>query len=399
MERRSDLTIASYVTSMPRTTAKADFVDRGTPEGSSSAFFAEVESIAAGWMLDFACRCLCRHFCEGNQIDFERSRDLALTVIKGLDKIETHQRETVCLCQLLTCIAEGCIFDSDFGDDQTLSPLENALSVWISFLKTQSEQDKLHKEIKNLIQIQAVAIYMEKGYFQEAAEVIERLFPESSSNEPLRMKLSAISKQKDPYHPFLRFFSFNLLIEKIKTYINIFLKKETNNFLLKEATKEVKTNSLENIMVPIQCNSTIETDNKNHLKNTPNTLLKLHKHSCSLPGRTFWKPRQIQISSMLQNIKQKPLKCEKNLQNTTNALQDEFLLPCRKKKPWKWEDDHKLKSGVRKFGVGNWMKILQNYDFAERGNLRVHKVDTIWNKAETESRCSISNNTKPPPRR
>ncbi|KAL7984247.1 hypothetical protein Chor_002817 [Crotalus horridus] len=257
MEQESDLTVASYAASLPQTTVEAAFVDCGTTESSSLDLFAEVESTAAGWMLNFACRCLCRHF----------------SIIKGFHKIETHQKETVCLCQLLTYIAEGKIFDSDFGDDQRLSPLENALSVWTSFLKTQRKQDKLHEDIKCLIQIQAVAVFVEKGYFQEAAEVIERLFPESSSNEPLRMKLSAISKQKDPYHPFLRFFSFNLLTERIKTYINIFLKKETNNFLMQEATKEVKTKNL-GIMVNIQCDSTVEINKENHLENTPSTLLK-----------------------------------------------------------------------------------------------------------------------------
>ncbi|XP_070604028.1 telomeric repeat-binding factor 1 [Erythrolamprus reginae] len=370
MEQVGDWTIASPVASLPPKTAKADLVDGGTAEGRSSGLFAAVESIAAGWMLDFACRCLCRHFCEGNRTDFERSRDLALTVIKGLHKIETHQRETVCLCQLLTYIAEGKVFDSDFGDDQKFSPLENALSVWISFLKTQSQQDKLHKEITDLIQIQAVAIYMEKGYFQEAAEVIARLFPESSSNETLRTRLSAILKQKDVYHPFLRFFSFNLLTERIKTYINIFLKKEINNFLMQEATKEVKTKSLENIMVPTQCDSTVETNKENHLENTPKTMLKLHKHSCSLPGQSFWKPSQIKISSKPQNIKRKTLQCKK-LQNTTDALQDESLPSaiCLKKKQWKWEEDQKLKKGVQKFGVGKWKKILQNYDFDDRTNV------------------------------
>ncbi|KAM3838780.1 telomeric repeat-binding factor 1 isoform 2-T2 [Vipera latastei] len=311
MEQESDLTVARYAASLPQTTLKAAFVDCGPTESNSSDLFAEVESTAAGWMLDFACRCLCRHFCEGNRVAFERSRDLALTIIKGDHKMETHQKETVWLCQFLTYIGEGKILDSDFGDDQRLSPLENALSVWTLFLKTQSKQDKLHEDIKYLIQIQAVAIYMEKGCFQEAEEVIERLFPESSSNEPLRMKLSAISKQKDPYHPFLRFFSFNLLTERIKTYINIFLKKETNNFLMQEATKEVKMKNSGKVMVNIQCDSTIEINKEKHLENTPSTLLKLHKKSCSLPDQSFWKARQIRTSSMPKNIKRKALQCKK----------------------------------------------------------------------------------------
>lgn len=79
MEQENDLTVASYAASLPQTTAEAAFVDCGTTESSSSDLFAEVESTAAGWMLNFACRCLCRHFCEGNRADFERSRDLALS--------------------------------------------------------------------------------------------------------------------------------------------------------------------------------------------------------------------------------------------------------------------------------------------------------------------------------
>ncbi|XP_063155452.1 telomeric repeat-binding factor 1 [Candoia aspera] len=370
MAQEGGLTVSDCASSSPQTAVKATFVGCGTTKCSSSVPFAEVESVATGWMLDFACRCLCHHFCEGDRIDFERSRDLALTIIKGLHRIETHQVETVSLCQLLTYIAEGKTLDSHFGDDQTCSPLENALSIWISFLKTQRKQDKLHEDIKRLIQIQAVAIYMEKGYFQEAAEVIERLFPESFSNEPLRMKLSAIMKQKDPYHPFLRYFSFNLLTERIKSYINIFLEKETNNLLMKEATKEVETKNSGKIMVHMQCDSTAETKKENHLENTQSTLLKLHKHSCSLPGQSFWKPVEIRTSQLSKNMKREALQCKKNLQNTENFLQDyEFLPAGQKKKRWKLEEDQKLKDGVQKFGVGNWIKILQNYDFDNRTNV------------------------------
>lgn len=38
----------------------------------------------------------------------------------------------------------------------------------------------------------------------------------------------------------------------------------------------------------------------------------------------------------------------------------------RKKQPWLWEEDKNLKSGVRKYGEGNWSKILLRYKFNNR---------------------------------
>lgn len=53
----------------------------GVAAGGGSALsvpLAAVEAVAADWMLEFACSCLCRHFGEGCAAQLRRWRDVAL---------------------------------------------------------------------------------------------------------------------------------------------------------------------------------------------------------------------------------------------------------------------------------------------------------------------------------
>nr|XP_009927118.1 PREDICTED: telomeric repeat-binding factor 1 [Haliaeetus albicilla] len=165
-------------------------------------------------------------------------------LIDGFSKIPTHQKKMVYLCQLLIRIAEGKNLECHFENEERMSPLESALSFWTLLEREEIKLEKLHGDIRRLIQIQIVAVHMENGYFKEAAEVLERLFTDSESDKPLRVKLASIIKSKDPYVPLLQTFSYDLLTSKIKSYIEPFMKRTETNFLIQAATKHVESKGL-----------------------------------------------------------------------------------------------------------------------------------------------------------
>ncbi|CAM4501418.1 unnamed protein product [Lepidochelys olivacea] len=363
---------------------------QGEGSGSSGApvsleLFAETEAVAAGWMLDFTCYALCRHFREGRTRDFERSRDTAQVIINGLSKIATHQMKTVYLCQFLTRISEGKTLGHRFESDRRISPLESALSIWKLLEEEQSKPDNLHEDIHRLILIQAVAVHLEKGYFKEATEVLKRLFSESESNKALRMKLALIINGNDPDLPFLQSFSYNLLIDKIKSYIDVFLKENSTNFLIKAATEEVETKRLEATMSHNKPGNSIETNNESNLEteqsnledqrsianesseNAREPLKRSRKHLYSLARHTLWKLENVSSNGITKHRNTSCLQSLSDLQNIENDGKSLSHRPTRRKKQrWTWEEDNRLKNGVKKFGVGNWNKILIHYDFNNR---------------------------------
>ncbi|XP_009571167.1 PREDICTED: telomeric repeat-binding factor 1, partial [Fulmarus glacialis] len=260
-------------------------------------------------------------------------------LINGLSKIPTHQKKTVYLCQLLIRIAKGKNLECHFENDQRISPLESALSFWTLLEREEIKPEKLHEDIRRLIQIQIVAVHMENGYFKEAAEVLERLFTDSESDKPLRVKLATVIKSKDPYVPLLQSFSYNLLISKIKSYIELFMKENETNFLIQAATKQVESKGLGATALQNKTVNVNENDKRNlETKQRPHSG---QKH---------------RVSSVLQSLN--------NLQNVEKH--GDALACGRRRQRWTYKEDLELKSGIREFGVGNWAKILVHGDFNNR---------------------------------
>ncbi|NWY91561.1 TERF1 factor, partial [Loxia curvirostra] len=322
------------------------------------------EAVAAEWMLEFACSCLCRHFAEQSGAEFWRWRDVAQALISGLSQIPPHQKKTVYLCQLLIRIAQGKSLGLKFENDQRISPLESALSFWTLLEREEIKLEKLHEEIRRLIQIQIVAVHMENRYFKEAAEVLERLFTDSESDKPLRVKLATVIKTKDPYVPLLQCFSYSLLIRKIKSYIELFVKENETSFLIQEATKHVVSKGLGATALqngPAEVNE----NGKSDLETKQRFVLSLILLRDVLGHETCRaKSRKLPTSTFPIFFKF-VLFC--GLNDMQNVGENGVSLACsRKRQKWTPKEDLELQSGVREFGVGNWAKILVHGNFNNR---------------------------------
>ncbi|NXC66821.1 TERF1 factor, partial [Anhinga anhinga] len=281
-------------------------------------------------------------------------------LINHLSKIPTHLKKTVYLCQLLIRTAEGRNLECHFENDQRISPLESALSFWTLLEREEIKREKIHEDIRRLIQIQTVAVHMENGYFREAAEVLGRLFTDSDSDKPLRVKLATVIKSKDPYVPLLENFSYSLLISKIKSYVELYMKENETNFLIQAATEEAESKGLGATALQNETVNVNENDKRN-LETKKGFVLSI-----------------ILLRDMLGQMQNCCLKIDSSLvwmyinyllglNSLQNVEKHGDALACgRRRQRWTHKEDMKLRSGIRAFGVGNWTKILVHGDFNNR---------------------------------
>ncbi|XP_032152230.1 telomeric repeat-binding factor 1 isoform X5 [Sapajus apella] len=342
-------------------------VQLGAPEEEEDAgLVAEAEAVAAGWMLDFLCLSLCRAFRDGRSEDFRQTRDSAEAIIHGLSSLTAYQLRTVYICQFLTRIAAGKNLDAQFENDERITPLESALMIWGSIEK---EHDKLHEEIQNLMEVQAIAVCMENGNFKEAEEVFERIFGDPNSYAPLKRKLLMIISQKDTYHSVFQHFSYNHMMEKIKSYVNYVLSEKSSTFLMKAAAKVVESKRARTITsqdkpngndVEMETEANLDTRKRSH----KNLFLSKLKHGTQ--QQDLSKERRV---GTLQSAKKKK-ESRRATESRIPVSESQPVTPekhrARKRQAWLWEEDKNLRSGVRKFGEGNWSKILLHYKFNNR---------------------------------
>ncbi|KAM9689567.1 telomeric repeat-binding factor 1 isoform 2-T2 [Dama dama] len=345
-------------------------VQPGVPEEEDPGLVAEAEAVAAGWMLDFLCVSLCRAFRDGRSDDFHRTRDSAEAIIHGLSSLTAYQLRTIYVCQFLTRIAAGKTLDAQFESDERITPLESALMIWASIEK---EHDKLHEEIENLIKIQAIAVCMENGNFKEAEEVFERVFGDPNSYTPFKRKLLTIISQKDTFHSFFQHFSYNHMMEKIKSYVSCVLNEKSSTFLMKAAAKVVETKRARTTYAEDKPNGKdVELATEANLDTGKRSHKNLFLSKLKRGNEQDFKKKEERVETLQSQSGRKKKENSRRASESKRIriLKSQPVTPekhrPRKKQAWLWEEDKNLRSGVRKYGEGNWSKILSHYEFNNR---------------------------------
>uniref|UniRef100_A0AC11DW80 Uncharacterized protein n=1 Tax=Ovis aries TaxID=9940 RepID=A0AC11DW80_SHEEP len=314
-------------------------VQLGAPEEEEDAgLVAEAEAVAAGWMLDFLCLSLCRAFRDGRSDDFHRTRDSAEAIIHGLSSLTAYQLRTIYVCQFLTRIEAGKTLDAQFESDERITPLESALMIWASIEK---EHDKLHEEIENLIKIQAIAVCMENGNFKEAEEVFERVFGDPNSYMAAT-KVVETKRARTTYS------------EDKPNGKDVELATETNLDTGQSVSdkQSAVTESSGDTVSLLRSHKNLFLSKLKRGNQQQDFNKKEERVETSQSGRKKKNSRRATESKRIRILKSQPVTPEKHRS--------------RKKQAWLWEEDKNLRSGVRKYGEGNWSKILSHYEFNNR---------------------------------
>ncbi|XP_051879271.1 telomeric repeat-binding factor 1 isoform X1 [Pristis pectinata] len=356
-------------------------VQKGLPVGVD---FFQVMEVANGWIVDFMCYSLYRYFGAGMFEEFRMMRDAMNGFVQQPSIIESNEAKKVHICQILSRIVEGDNLDVQFDKDESITPLESALMVLNEMVgNSELQEDALFADLKRLLQIQSVAVCIDKGDFKKATEVLERQFQEnitSESDQSLRRKLSLIITKKDPYHKFLNNFSNERLVECAESLASRMISEKNSNFLFQAAHKVVESK----MKGDANLNSSGDESNHEHqedkcgdllrdidgeLNNTEFNIKRSKKQLYSFSLHKEWKPIKSEANKNFlgkrkkSSGREKRVTCSGHLVKIKKQSMSTNSGVPRKKRPWLWEEDVQLKEGVRKFGPGNWTKFGGHYEF------------------------------------
>ncbi|XP_036034422.1 telomeric repeat-binding factor 1 [Onychomys torridus] len=206
----------------------------------------------------------------------------------------------------------------------------------------------------------------------------------------LERKLLRIISQKDAFHSFFQHFSYNRMMEKVNSYVNCVLNEKSSTFLIKAATKVVENERARAVAAeekPRAANTETEKEVDLHkgksvngqqsteteslvdtvsvIRSHKNVISKL-KHGSSRPDFNKKEARMGNLQSEITTEENRRTIRSNRLCSSKNQPDTDEKHKRKKKQAWLWEEDRFLKCGVKKYGEGNWAKILSHYKFNNR---------------------------------
>ncbi|XP_023805718.2 telomeric repeat-binding factor 1 [Oryzias latipes] len=376
--------------------------------GEEKVGFQQVMAVAGEWISDFLFLTLCRTFKDGKLEEFNEALSVFETISQSPSLKGAAGNEKTLICAFLSRVIHGKQLDVQFEEDEHVKPLMSAFKIWLNLENTVADES-LFENITILLLVQSVAVCLEAGQRSAASSALKWLQEHHELPQNLRVKLSTVVAQRDPYHPFLMSFSFSRLKETTQSFLDAYLKRNPSDFLLKAATKMVQSSrNLQGLEdVDSQDGSHSETeDSAQENKKLKQKLLPTKKNAVrkpnpiKKPATEFSKSessrkRQLlptKIEEWSPDIVKKPQVSLTRLSKTEicQMKTTKSLKPCNmvktRKPPQKWTPqlDKFLTEGVKRHGRGNWSHILMDYDFEGRTGtmlkdrwrvlLKAHKV-------------------------
>ncbi|XP_076027451.1 telomeric repeat-binding factor 1 [Genypterus blacodes] len=339
--------------------------------------FNRVSAVAERWMQDFMFVSLCRRFKEGKLEEF----NAALQTFEAIQSNSTAANRTLKgehaqkkkICSFLTRIMHGKQLDMKFEQDQQVMPLMSAAKFWLD-LEDTVEDEKFFENVTVLLLVQSVALCLEKGQRSSATSALNWF--ENNINFPknLRVMLSTIATRSDTYHPFLMSFTYSRLLDSVQSYLDAYLEKNPSDYILQQAVKTVQSSQSseapeddeERDETLVESDGVDESEETSGKIQANTTCLKTKRKLCSTKLTDMWIPASckklpnLRIKVSRHDVSQLmfPRKSPEKPADTTKMI--------RTRQRWNWKLDGYLKSGVARHGVGQWARILLEYDFEGR---------------------------------
>ncbi|KAK0152749.1 Telomeric repeat-binding factor 1 [Merluccius polli] len=353
------------------------------PIGSSgtdeSVDFARVTAIATQWMLDFTFSTLCRRFKGGEFDAFNRALNTLEAIGEGC-KLEHEQVQKRKIAAFLGRVMHGQQLDIVY-EKENVTPLMSATSVWKALRDTVADED-LHSSILTLLYIQSVAVCLEKGKKTMASTALEWLQENHNIPKNMAIKLTTLVVKGDIYHPFLRSFTYQHLLEKIWAYLDTFLAEvmgrnlsiplgcfgvvrhrlnsNMNVFHVHAAAKVAQSYQRKDSSEEQDESSQSTNKCSPHFEEPKKRLLAPTKQADLYEMKSCKKPQE------MDNRDTYRMRLRERSLNETPPDPPDCSAISRGKKKWTPDMDEYLKIGVRTHGEGNWKLILLDHDFNGR---------------------------------